>query len=79
MLATLPSYQRRGVAALQLAWATELADQKRLTCWVEGSVVAVPLYRKFGFEVQDEIVSQCRGEDGEKPYVSTCMMRKPTR
>jgi GNAT superfamily N-acetyltransferase len=73
MLATLPSYQRRGIAAIQLAWATDLADEKRLTCWVEGSAVAVPLYRKFGFEVKDTIVSQCSGLDGEIPYVSSCM------
>ncbi|PVH81203.1 hypothetical protein DL98DRAFT_559951 [Cadophora sp. DSE1049] len=79
MLATLPSYQRRGVAAIQLAWATELADEKGLTCWVEGSVVAVPLYRKFGFKVQDEIVSQCHGIDGYGPYISTCMMRHPKK
>ncbi|KAH7322017.1 hypothetical protein BKA65DRAFT_437506 [Rhexocercosporidium sp. MPI-PUGE-AT-0058] len=73
MLATLPSYQRMGVAAIQLAWATELADEKRLPCRVEGSAVAVPLYRKFGFEVKDTIVSQCSGLDGEIPYVSSCM------
>ncbi|KAK0118678.1 hypothetical protein ONS96_011765 [Cadophora gregata f. sp. sojae] len=79
MLATLPSYQRKGVAALQLAWATELADKNDLTCWVEGSAVAVPLYRKFGFEVKETIVSQCRGLDGEIAYVSTCMMREPRR
>ncbi|KAL2061303.1 hypothetical protein VTL71DRAFT_7576 [Oculimacula yallundae] len=77
MLVTHPSYQRRGVAALQLAWATELADRKGLTCWVESSVVAVPLYERFDFEVKDTILSQCRGVDGEKPYVSTCMMREP--
>lgn len=76
MLATLPSHQRRGVAALQLGWATDLADEKRLTCWVEGSAVAVPLYRKFGFDVKDTIVSQCSGLDGEIPYVSTCMLRE---
>ncbi|KAH9218108.1 hypothetical protein DL95DRAFT_361076 [Leptodontidium sp. 2 PMI_412] len=76
MLATLPSHQRRGVAALQLGWATELADEKRLTCWVEGSAVAVPLYRKFGFDVKDTIVSQCSGLDGEISYVSTCMLRE---
>tara|TARA_R110002033_G_scaffold161453_1_gene198036 strand:+ start:108 stop:497 length:390 start_codon:yes stop_codon:yes gene_type:complete len=79
MLATLPSYQRQGVAAIQLAWATHLADEKGLVCWVEGSVVAVPLYRKFGFEVQDEIVSQCHGIDGIAPYISTCMMRVPKK
>ncbi|KAH7416838.1 hypothetical protein BKA64DRAFT_656345 [Cadophora sp. MPI-SDFR-AT-0126] len=77
MLATLPSYQRRGVAAIQLTWATELADEKGLWCWVEGSVVAVPLYRRFGFEVQDEIVSQCRGIAADGPYITTCMARHP--
>lgn len=75
-LAVLPSHQRRGVGTLQLAWATELADEKGLTCWIQGSPAAVALYKKFGFKVEGEIVSMCRDMDGVKaPHVSTLMMR----
>ncbi|KAH7336224.1 hypothetical protein BKA65DRAFT_29898 [Rhexocercosporidium sp. MPI-PUGE-AT-0058] len=77
-LAVLPSHQRRGVGALQLTWATELADEKGLTCWLQGSPAAVALYRKFGYELKGEIVSMCHDINGvEAPHVSTLMMRLP--
>jgi len=53
-----PSYQRRGAASLQLSWTVGLADEKGLACWVEASPMSVPLYKNFGFEVQDEVVCQ---------------------
>ncbi|KAG4434779.1 hypothetical protein IFR05_009740 [Cadophora sp. M221] len=78
-LAVLPSHQRRGVGALQLAWATELADEKGLTCWLQGSPAAVSLYKKFGFKAEAEIVSMCHDINGVvAPHVSTLMMRLPT-
>ncbi|CZT47481.1 uncharacterized protein RSE6_08044 [Rhynchosporium secalis] len=78
MLATLPSHQRRDVAALQLTWATKLTDEKSWLCWVEGSAKAVSLYERFGFEKMDEIVSICvTGEGKEMGHVTTCMLRLP--
>jgi len=74
MMGTLPAYQRRGVASLQLAWATELADREGLIMYTEGSPVATPLYEKFGFEPVGEVVSDLL--DGGS-YTYTCLLRKP--
>lgn len=74
MLGTLPSHQRRGAASLQLAWATKLADREGLLLYTESSVVAKPVYEKFGMEPVAEIVSDLL--DGGT-YTTTCLLRKP--
>lgn len=76
-MGTLPSYQRRGAASLQLSWAVGLADENGLACWVEASPMSVPLYKKFGFEVQDEVVCQLDESCGGGTYKYTCLMREP--
>lgn len=79
MMGTDPAYQRRGAASLQLAWATEIADREGLTCWVEASPVSVPVYRKFGFNVQEEVVSRLDESHGGRSYIYTSMMREPKK
>ncbi|CZR60204.1 uncharacterized protein PAC_10100 [Phialocephala subalpina] len=79
LMVTLPSCQRRGAASLQLFWATEFADRHGLVCWTEASVVAVPVYKKFGFEAVDEIITEFDESVGGGEYVSNCMIREPKR
>ncbi|PTB39336.1 hypothetical protein M441DRAFT_70471 [Trichoderma asperellum CBS 433.97] len=57
LFGTHPKAQRRGAGSLLMAWVTELADREGLACWVTSSEIAVPLYKKFGFEVAEEITS----------------------
>lgn len=76
MLGTLPFYERRGAASLQLAWATELADRESLLLYTEGSIAATPLYKKFGMEPIADIVMDLL--DGGT-YTTTCLLRKPKR
>jgi hypothetical protein len=64
---------------LHLSWATQLADEKGLTCWVEASPMSVPLYMKFGFEIQDQVVVQLEESCGGGTQTSTCMMREPKK
>ncbi|KAN0106282.1 hypothetical protein V8E51_009158 [Hyaloscypha variabilis] len=79
MLGTLPSCQRRGAACLHLAWATKLADEKGLICWVEASPFSVALYEKFGFQIQEKVVVQLDGSCGGGTQTSSCMMREPRK
>ncbi|KAL7900311.1 acyl-CoA N-acyltransferase [Trichoderma sp. SZMC 28014] len=75
---THPKAQRRGAGSLLMAWVTELADREGLACWVTSSEMAVPLYKKFGFVVAEEITVPLPGDnvDGET-YTHTCMLREP--
>lgn len=63
-----------------MAWVTELADREGLACWVTSSEMAVPLYKKFRFEVAEEITVPLPGAnvDGEM-YTHTCMLREPKK
>jgi hypothetical protein len=61
-----------------MAWVTELADRKGLACWVTSSEMAVPLYKRFGFVVAEEVTVPLPGDNiGGETYTHTCMLRKP--
>ncbi|KAH8123643.1 hypothetical protein LI328DRAFT_168173 [Trichoderma asperelloides] len=80
LFGTHPKAQRRGAGSLLMAWVTELADREGLACWVTSSEMAVPLYKKFRFEVAEEITVPLPGAnvDGEM-YTHTCMLREPKK
>ncbi|KAM0250888.1 hypothetical protein ACHAQJ_008466 [Trichoderma viride] len=63
LFGTLPKAQGRGAGSLLMAWVIELADREGLACWLTSSLVAVPLYKKFGFEVVEEITVPLPGEN----------------
>lgn len=73
LLATSPSYQRRGAASLMLAWGTELADRQGLVCWTVASSEGLSLYQKFGFKVHDSVMTPMLSG---VTYTSTCIMRE---
>ncbi|KAL6904186.1 hypothetical protein GGI43DRAFT_381872 [Trichoderma evansii] len=77
---THPKAQRRGAGSLVMAWVTDLADREGLACWVTSSEMAVSLYKKFGFEVAEEITLPLPGNNikGES-YTHTCMLREPRK
>lgn len=77
LFGTHPKAQRRGAGSLLMAWVTELADREGLPCWVTASPVVVPLYKKFGFQIMEEIVVQLPAGSGEGTYTHTCMLREP--
>lgn len=62
-----------------MTWVTELADQEGLACWVTGSPMAVPLYKKFGFQVMEEITVDLPGNSDGETYTHTCMLREPKK
>ena len=77
LFGTHPKAQRRGAGTLLMAWVIELADQEGLPCWVTGSPAATPLYKKFGFQVVEEIVVPLPASVGGGTYTHTCMIREP--
>ncbi|KAE9370584.1 hypothetical protein N431DRAFT_468621 [Stipitochalara longipes BDJ] len=79
LLGTLPSYERQGAASLHLAWATQLADEKGLACWVQASPMSVHLYKKFGFDIQETVVVRLDESCGGGTQTSSCMMREPKK
>lgn len=79
MLGTLASYRCRGAASLHLAWAAEIADREGLACWTESSPMALPLYQKFGYEIQDTVVSQIDEAAGGGTYTSSAVLREPRK
>ncbi|QYT06154.1 N-acetyltransferase domain-containing protein [Trichoderma simmonsii] len=79
LIGTHPKAQRRGAGSLLMAWVTELADQEGLACWVTGSPMAVPLYKKFGFQVMEEITVDLPGSSDGETYTHTCMLREPKK
>jgi len=79
MLGTLPSFQRQGAASFHLEWATNLADEKGLICWVEASPTSVSLYQKFEFEIKEKVVVHLDESCGGGTQTTSCMMREPKR
>lgn len=76
-MGTHPKAQRRGAASLLMAWVTEVADRESLPCWVTASPDAVPLYKKFGFKVIEEVTVPLNDNNDQGTYTDTCMLREP--
>ncbi|EHK19603.1 uncharacterized protein TRIVIDRAFT_68003 [Trichoderma virens Gv29-8] len=79
LIGTHPKAQRRGAGSLLMGWVTDLADREGLACWVTGSPMAVPLYKKFGFQVMEEITVELPGTSDGETYTHTCMLREPKK
>lgn len=80
LFGTHPKAQRRGAGSLLMAWVTELADREGLACWVTSSEMAVPVYKKFGFEVAEVITVPLPGDNiNGETYTHTCMLREPKK
>jgi predicted N-acetyltransferase YhbS len=51
ILAVLPEYQGRGTGSKLIREGLEVVDEKGWPVWLGATVVALPLYKKVGFEV----------------------------
>ncbi len=49
MMSTHPSHQGRGAGSMLVKWGTDIADSMGVRCYIEGTVLAKPLYEKHGF------------------------------
>ena len=75
---TASKYRKQGAASLCLQWGTEIADEKGLPGYVEGTPLGISVYQKYGFEIVDRLkleLSPWREGD----CWNVCMVRPPKR
>lgn len=77
VLATRPDQGRKGVGALSVKWGCDKADELGLPAYLEGSPKGVGLYRKWGFEVVDELPWDATKYGYKEPLKHLCMKRQP--
>lgn len=77
VLATRPDQARKGVGALSMEWGCKKADELGLPAYLEGSPQGVGLYKKWGFEVVDELPWDATKYGYPDPLKHLCMMRHP--
>ena len=77
VLATRPDQGRKGVGALSMEWGCQKADSLGLPLYLEGSPKGVGLYRKYGFEVVDELPWDATNYGYQDPLKHLCMKRLP--
>lgn len=79
VLATRPEFARQGVGATALQWGIAKADELGLPMWLEGSPQGVGLYKKYGFEVVEQLPWDARDYGHHEPLTHLCMLRKPLK
>ncbi|KAF2495867.1 hypothetical protein BU16DRAFT_526416 [Lophium mytilinum] len=76
-LATLPEYHRRGAGAIVVKWGAEKADELGIEFYLTSSMVARPLYEKYGFVLVKDNWFDRGPWGGEGLDWHGCMVRKP--
>ncbi|OCL15025.1 acyl-CoA N-acyltransferase [Glonium stellatum] len=76
-LTTLPEHQRRGAASMLVQWGVDKADEMGVETYLDSSIIARPLYERFGFEVVKEVIFDRTQWGGEGLDYHFCMLRKP--
>ncbi|KAH6719074.1 hypothetical protein BKA61DRAFT_641252 [Leptodontidium sp. MPI-SDFR-AT-0119] len=77
LLATDPTYQRRGLASRLLSHVLSIADQENRKCYIEATAAGHPVYFKLGFRDVDELKVDLRPYGGDFVGVNTVMIRDP--
>ena len=75
-----PQWQRKGAGTLLTQWGTKMADNLGVDAIVEATAVAVPLYRKNGFELHQDSTLQLPEKWKDRPKQRICwMVRSPVK
>ncbi|KAI8936093.1 hypothetical protein NX059_007592 [Plenodomus lindquistii] len=77
ILGTDPAHHRRGAGGMLLQWGVERADRDNLPAFLEASLMARPLYAKFGFTPREEVVWDLTKYGLSGTDMSTVMIRDP--
>ncbi|KAJ6086292.1 hypothetical protein N7486_010573 [Penicillium sp. IBT 16267x] len=77
LLATLPSYQGRGIGTTLLRWGIALADSLQTRIYLEATPEGYPIYLKYGWKRLDEVELDLEklGSQGKESFI--LMMRDP--
>lgn len=79
MLATLPSYHRRGLASRLLQHGLDIVDKDGKIAYIEASSHGYPLYQRFGFKEIDRVTLDLESWGGAPGVqaINYCMTREP--
>lgn len=75
-LHTDPTYQRRGIASMLIAWG--LAESRRLniSAYLEASPEGLPLYERHGFVTAQRLVTDLSPWGGPPSVETPLMLRE---
>ena len=80
LLGTNPNFERRGVASMLIRYMFDNADRKSISCFVEASSKAQPLYKRHGFvdvNLMHVDLDDFEGGDGFGLQTWYAMLREP--
>jgi len=77
LLATDPSYQRKGLASRLLSHVLAIADQEKRKCYIEATKAGFPVYYKLGFREVDVLEIDMKPCGGDFVAFNTLMIREP--
>ncbi len=77
LLATDPSYQRKGLASRLLKHVLETADRENRKCYIEATKAGHPVYLKLGFHDVDAVEVDLRKWGGNLVGINRIMIRDP--
>ncbi|KAK0104634.1 hypothetical protein ONS95_004915 [Cadophora gregata] len=77
LLATDPSYQRKGLASRLLNHVLAIADQEKRKCYIEATRAGYPVYFKLGFREVDVLEVDMIPCGGDFAAYNTLMIREP--
>ncbi|KAE8376021.1 acyl-CoA N-acyltransferase [Aspergillus bertholletiae] len=76
-LATDPNYQGKGIGSQLLKWATQKADTMNARLFLEATEEGYPLYKKYGWNLVEEIVLDFEPLGGHSKGSYYVMIRDP--
>ena len=79
IVCTLPAYQGKGIGSQLLKWGLDIADEKRLECWINASPVGLSLYKRLGWEELGSVDVHLGDWGGEHGVIdrTVYLVRKP--
>ncbi|KAF8867266.1 hypothetical protein BDZ45DRAFT_609538 [Acephala macrosclerotiorum] len=81
MMSTHPDHQRRGAGSMLVKWGTEIADSMGVESFIEGTIIAQPLYESCGFKTApgDWIVIPVPEKWKERPEIKYFFYERPSK
>ncbi|KAE9376891.1 acyl-CoA N-acyltransferase [Stipitochalara longipes BDJ] len=77
LLATDPTYQRRGLASRLLKHMLQLADEQGKMAYIEATALGFPVYQKLGFKQVDIVEVDLSKYGGKGTASNRIMQREP--
>ncbi|TVY25036.1 hypothetical protein LHYA1_G006461 [Lachnellula hyalina] len=81
MMSTHPAHQHRGAGSMLVKWGTDIANSMGVDSFIEGTIIARPLYEKNGFVVSPNnwIVVPVHDKWKSRPEIRFFFYERPAR